>query len=779
MAQRLAQIAFTGGEVAPQSFARTDIGDGNRYNLSLKAAQNVIINKLGGAANRPGTSFVCEVKDSSKTHRLLSFQFSTDQNYVLDWGDETMRPIKDGGAVLSTATNITGITQASPGVVTAVSHGLSAGDHVYIQSVGGMTQMNSRFFLVSTVPTANTLTLTDMYGTAVNTTSYTAYTSGGTIARLYQMVSPYDHTELAALNFAQEVDTGYLAHRSYAPRKLTRSGHASWTITTVTFGPTLAAPTSPSATNSVGSGATTYSYKATAIDDDTGEESLPSSVASTTNDLTVAGNYNTFSWSSVTGAERYIVYKAENGVYGFIGGTTGLSFVDDNISPDLGDTPPEQRNPFSSTDNYPGVVGFHEGRLGWARTNNEPSGVWFSQSNIYENLNVSAPAKADDAVTLRLRPGVNAVTGMISQKDGLVVLTKEQEYLVTGGGVTEYISPASVFPRKQTRRGAAEQPSPIDIGDIVLYVQRQGTVIRAFGYSFERDGYRGNDLTLLAPHLFRGKTIVDWCYQQDPNSILWVVLSDGSCVTLTYVEEQNVFAWTRQVFGGVFSSGDPVVESCACIEGTDGDEVYLLIKRTINSQTKRYIEKVSQRWDNESDDIEDAFFVDCGATYSGSAATTITGLHHLEGQSVVALADGNYVAAQTVTSGAITLALAASTVHVGLSYTAEIEQLPLQIEGPRGAVNAVRRSVSGVVLKLDGTRGIEVGIRSRASDLVEVTQRQAEAWSDPMDPYTGDTRLIKIAGGWGDEGLVYIRQTKPLPMEVTAIYRDVDIGGQG
>ena len=792
MVNRVAQYGFSGGVISRSLFGRADL---EKYGLALQRSKNCIITKYGGVMNRAGTQFVGEVRDSADTTRIVGFQFNTTQTYILEWGDEVMRPIRDGGQVLEASKNIVSITQASPGVVTVTSHGYSNGDKVFFDSVGGMVELNDlRTFTVANVAT-HTFTLVDMWGPAVDTTNYTAFTSGGTVSRLYELTFPYDQTEIFDISFAQTADTMHLAHTSYAPRKLTRSGHASWTITTITFGPTLAAPTNPSATATVGSGATTYSYKITAIDEDTGEESLPSSVASTTNDLTVSGNYNTVSWTSVSGAERYIIYKEESGVYGLIGGTTGTSFIDDNILPDLGDTPPASRNPFASTDNYPGVTDFHEGRSLWAGTNNTPGGVWLSTSNLYYNLNVSSPAKADDAVTFDLRPGVNKVVGTASLDD-LHIFTEEAEWMATGGGVTEFITPASLVVKRNTARGS-KKLKPIVIGEISLHVQRQGNTILARGYSFEKDGYRSNDLTLLAPHFFRGHTIVDWCYQQDPDSIVWCVRDDGVILSLTFVEDQNTFAWADHYLGGTFGSGASatgygVAESCACIEGTEQDDVYFVVKRTINSATKRYIEKMMPRWIPEFDDdelvtnINEAYFPDAGITYtSASATSTISQLWHLEGQSVYALVDGRMQGPFTVEDGAITLDTAmlgtsadsTSQAHVGLAVESIIEDLPLAQPTQNGARQGRYVGISKVVLKVHATRGVWIADATRPDDYVELGQSHTEEWDDPLVPYTGDTIPIGLDGHWNLNGNVRLTQSYLLPMEVLMIAKDVTIGG--
>ena len=778
MPTRVAQTGFSGGEIGEALFGRSDL---EKYQLSLSLCKNCLVTKYGGVMNRAGTEFIGEVRDSSQQTRIVGFQFSTTQAYVLEWGEAIMRPIMDQGQILETAKNITGgITQANPGVVTIAGHGWSNGDKIFPASIGGMTELlDGRVFTLRNA-TANTFTLEDMWGNAVNTTSYTAYTSGGNFSRLYQLTFPYADTEVFGVGYAQTADTMLLAHLSYAPRKLTRTGHASWTVTTITFAATQAAPTSPTATATVGAGATTYSYKITAIDEDTGEESLPTSAATCTNDLTVAGNYNTVSWTGASGAERYIVYKDDGGIYGLIGGTTGTSLIDDNILPDLGDVPPTSRNPFGSSGNYPCVVSFHEGRSAWAQTTNIPGGVWLSVSNLYYNMNVSVPAKADDAVTLDLRPGVNAVNVLASTKK-LCAFTSEAEYTIEGGGVTQFITPASLVVKRHSARGSRRLP-PIVIGDIVLHVQRQGAAIRAFGYSFERDGYRSNDLTLLAPHLFRGHTIVDWCYQQDPDSVVWCVRDDGVLLALTFVDDQNTFAWSAHYVAGAFGTTTyGIVESCCTIEGTDQDDVYLVVKRTINSQTKRYIERLLPRWDGDAEEIAAARFLDSMVTFTSVTSTsTVTGLWHLEGQSVTALVDGNVQGPFTVASGRITLStamIANGQAHVGLGYTCDIKDLPFAGQTETGAPQGRRVATNEIVLRVRYSRGLQIAQVSRDDKIIDIKSRgDGEAWDDPVLAYSGILKAT-IDGGWDSDARVLVRQSYPLPMEVLTIAKDVVIGG--
>ena len=711
-----------------------------------------------------------------KRTRIIGFEFSTTQTYVVELGDLVLRPIKDQGQILETGTAITAITKASPGVVTSASHGLSNGDRVYISGVIGMTEVNSRVYIVANKDT-NTFELTDLYGSNVNSTNWTTYSSGGTVARLYQLTTTYAHGDVFALNYAQTADTMYIVHTGYVVRKVTRTGHASWTITNVTFGPTQATPTNLNVTASPASGATVNYYKVTAVNDDNNsEESLPTAADDATNDLTVAGNLNTVTWTAASGAERYNVYKAENGIYGYIGGTTGTSFVDDNISPDLADTPPSARDPFSGSSNYPGAVDFHEGRLWFGGTLNTPGGVWGSQSGIYENLNVSVPVKANDAISFELRPGVNAVKSFASIKE-LCVFTANAEHTVKGGASTDFITPASIVTKRHSRRGSAAIDSLV-IGDVALFVQRRGAVIRAFGYSFEKDGFVTNDLTLLAPHFFQGHTIVDWCYQEHPHAVVWIVRDDGVLLSMTFVAEQNVIAFSEHYLGGTFSTYDyGFVESCTCIQGTVEDEVYLVVKRTVNSTTKRYIEMLNVRWNGDSDDMEDAKFFDAAITYDGALTSTVTGLHHLEGEEVYALADGSIQGPFTVSSGAITLTTAASVVQVGLAFTPEVKDLPVVRETQEGARQGRRVAVNKVGLKLRHSRGVKIMHPDDEDRFIELDDRNSEAWDAATEVTDGDIEPRTPDGRWDMNGAILLKGTPGLPMEIVSITKDVTVGG--
>lgn len=779
------QAAFTSGEWAEELYARVDI---EQFGRALKTAFNVIIHKQGGASAFAGTKHVCTVPDSAYAHRAIPFEFNTEQAYITLWGNQDISIIKDGELVLEDSQDVLGITQASPGVVHVAAHTWADGDLVYSTGIGGMSALNARYYTID-VTDADHFTLKDLYGTAINTSALPAWTAGGVFARVHRVGAasvPYtsnndpNSAAIFYMDFAQSNDEGYAAHLSYAPRILTRSGHAAWTMTTQVFATTLAAPAGVTATATVGAGAINYNYVVTAINDLTGEESLASVHDDCVNDLSADPTYkNTIAWSAVANATRYSIYKEENGLFGFIGGTTGLTFVDGpgggaggEITPDLSITPPLNFNPFNGADNYPAAVEFHEARLAYGQMNSNPGVGWMSQPTRFSNFNRSVPARSDDVVGFRLLPGVNAIQGFASLGDKLFCATSSGEFTIAGSGVTGYITPASAAPRLWSRRGS-DRLKPLVIGEHVLFVQKQGKSIYAFGRPIGGgNDMASTDLTVLAPHLFEGHYIVDWCYQQDPHGIAYLVRDDGILILLTFLAEFQMFAFARAEIAGSVA-GAAVVESCACVSGPDEDEVYLEVKRTINGGTRRHVEMIASL--NWGTDIADYWGLHDALLFDGAPTNTFDNNWHLEGETqVAAFADGFMVTGLTCTNGRVTLSSAdfpdgASKVLIGLLPEAwELEPLPVAQPNQKGAPQGKRKRVVGVTLKLKKSCGVYAG--SNAATLHQLKMRKPSVpYGMPTPPFSGDI-YSQFDAKYSKDGTFLIRGTPGMPAHVLALY---------
>ncbi|MCC6863275.1 MAG: hypothetical protein IT544_00500 [Rhodobacteraceae bacterium] len=585
----------------------------------------------------------------------------------------------------------------------------------------------------------------------------------------YEIKTPYSSDQVFDLVITQEADVMYITHVRHAPQKLGRLADDNWIFITPTFMPSMAAPEAPTV-SSRAAGTKTYLYRISAISATTGEESLPSPIGGTTAaaDLGVANEWNDISWTAVPGAQRYIVYKLDNGVYGYIGGTEGTTFRDENITADLADTPQTGYNPFIGEGNYPRCSTFVDQRLAFASSLNNPQACWLSQSANYENFGYSRPRKASDGFEFRIRARqVNEIRSLL-QVRSLMILTSGGEYAVTGGQ-DEYLTPDTIVVKNQGYRGAATV-QPIVVGNVILFAQERGGVIRDFSYEFAQDSFVGKDLTILARHLFDDRSIKSWAYAQAPYSIVWVVLDDGSLVSLTYIKEHEVWAWTRHETDGVFEDVTVVAEGLE-------DVPYFIVRRKIGGVDRRYVERMQTRLFEK---VEDAFFVDSGLTYSGTPATLLSGLSHLNEKTVVAMADGNVVRNLTVSNGSVTLPFAASKVHVGLPYEATLMTLDLDtgmVQG-LGTVQGRKKTVAEVTLRVEKTRGIWIGTADETRDsgkLIEFKQRSSEAWDEAIGLMTGDLEITPIAD-WTNGGNIVIKQFDPLPMTILAIMPDVAVG---
>lgn len=602
------------------------------------------------------------------------------------------------------------------------------------------------------------------------------------VARAYRVGSPYNGVELEELDFEQTADTMYLAHIDHPPNKLIRGGHTDWQFIEVTFGPTIAAPTGCSVsattpnTDAANSGDNYFpqsaSYCVTAVDDDTGQESEASNEDSATNDLTLKRNYNTITWSAVTGASRYRVYKANNTqFFGYIGTTEGTTFTDDNIAPGLDQAPPEGFNPFPGADDYPSTITLFEQRSIWARTTNYPNGVWASRSGQLENMDKSRPLQEDDSIAFTIVAGrVNSVNQLVSTTS-LLALTSDSVFTVDGdgnGGILTGNSPPAT--RRQVGRGSSRLP-PLVVDNVVFYSPSTGNSVRTIGYSFELDGLKTNDVSIFSPHFFAGFNIVSWCYSQEPRSLVWAARDDGKLLCFTWEQEQQVWGWT------LCETDGNVLSVCSITESGE-DRVYLIVERDIAGVTKRFVERmVSHRWDA----VQDSCYLDCAVSaVFDPPQSTFTGLWHLEGRTdVAAIVDGVAVTDLTVTNGTTTLPLTVppgSVVSFGLPYRVDVELLPVKVNNMPGAgSNVGRRQQPGdLVLSLKDTRSILAGINE--DNLFLVKQRTDEAYGAPDDLMNGDY-VVSSANKAGDSIGCYIQQTAPLPFTLLGAGRDLLIGG--
>lgn len=564
------QKSFAGGEVAPSLFARVDL---TKYATGLRRCRNWLVLRHGGVANRPGTTYVASVKDHTKRIRPYKFVFNAEQTYFLEFGNQYLRFFRNGAPL-------------------TVS-GVAAWSGVATYAVGDLVNRNGLYYYAI---------LTHTNQEPPSTTYWYALT--GTI---YEIPTPYLEADLTTLQFAQSADIITIVHPSYVPRELARTGHTAWTLTAITFAPGIPAPTG--VTNSGASG-TAAEWVVTAVASETFEESLASTPTGSSSTPS-SGSPITVSWTPAASAQEYNIYKRLNGIYGLIGVAMGTAFVDNGLAVDTDSTPPTARNPFEGTDNFPSTVGYWQQRILFANTNNNPETVYASRTANFKNFTASSPLQDDDAVTFRLAgKQVNAVRHLLDL-DQLIIMTSGSEWSV-GGDAAQILTPDNVNARQKSYNGSSTLP-PIIVVNSVLFVQARGGAVRDL-FNDALEGYKGNDLTIFASHLFDGHTLLDWDYQNIPQSIIWAVRDDGTLLGLTYVREHQVLAWHRH-------DTDGVVEGVCVVPEGNEDAVYLVVRRTISGASVRYIERMASRF---IEAIVDAVFIDCSLEYDGRNTTSTT-----------------------------------------------------------------------------------------------------------------------------------------------------------
>lgn len=767
---RITQRSFSGGVISPETHSRTD----NQFRASaLKDAENMHASPEGPAVSRAGTRLAggYDTGDGTDVQFLIPFEASEDDTYMLEFGDGAMRVLKNGAYVINsavTAGSIVSTTAANPCRLEmdsgATAGTFSVGTLCQVSDPNGTSALHDAIIEITAIA-SEFITFRIVGGVTINNTGnvYGTIGSGATLSEVYEVAHPFAMADLVDIQYVQDVDTLIFAHLGYSQRALARTADDSWAFSTLTFEPSIAAPTGESATNTTGTGSTTYRYKVAAVDAETGEESEPSGTATTTNDLTTAGNKNTVSWTAVTGAAYYRVYRKYNGLFSFIGMTEDTSFVDQNIAPDTALNPQSARNPFNRANNKPAVAAFVDQRLTFAATVNNPQVVEMSTSVAPFNFSRALTPGASDAVSFRMRSQKLNRVHHIFEAERPLILTAGAEWFVDTTN-DEPMKMGNFSLRPKTYHGSAKTPRPVPAGNQLLHVTRDGNTIRSINMEDVSERSSVN-LTRLARHLFKNQTITSMDFALAPDNTLWVTLADGSLYSLLYMPDDGLVGWTPHVLGGT----DVFVHQVAVVTEGAIDRPYFVVSRTIDGQTVTLVERLDDR---AFTSVEDCYFVDCGLTYSGAATASLRGLLHLRGEAVSVLADGNVLDGVVVDDyGYVDLSRAAETIAVGLGYDAYIVQLPADFGDIEQLGSSVGRFVasSEVAVGVVDSRGFSVGLEGKV--LNEVKQFTGV---EPI-PLATETFVIDIDGDWTRDQCIEVRQVYPLPLTVATIGPTWDI----
>lgn len=770
------QTNFTGGEITPKMHGRVDL---QKYGASCKTLKNFICFPHGGIVKRSGTRYIAECKDSANTKRLIPFVFSTTQAYILEFGNDYIRFYRNEGQILDS-------------------------------------------------------------GSA------------------YEISSPWGEEYLDGLSFTQSADILYVTHPEFKPRKVTRTGHTTWTVAEFdqTDGPYL--------------------------DQNTSATTMTPSHASGSS-RTITASVSTFASTDVG---RLIRLKhSSTWGYAKVTGFTSATVVTVTILSDFGGTGSTtdwRLGAWSDTTGWPTCVTFYQDRLFFANTTNQPNTVYSSKSGDFENF---APTATDGAVTddsalvfTLATSQVNAIRWMQGARQ-LQLGTSDGPFLMSSGSDNLALTPTNVTVNRETSDGVAAQ-IPITAGRATLFTDRNKLRIRELAYKYDIDGFVTPDLSLIGEHIVSGSTIKSIAYARSPNNLVWVLLEDGGLRCLTYEREQDVVAWHRHIPGGTLGNCTVTVTDYANIANnsklvltkSDGttttfysatsstsgkfhsttsnnqtatnlktlvdadsdftatvasnvvtiketsragaspltittgdstrlaitsqaeakvlsiaviptateteDQLYMIVERTINGSTKHYVEFLEEIFDtNEGKSVSNAFFVDSGLTYTGASANSVSGLTHLEGETVQVLVDGAVHPNRTVSSGAVSLASSGTEISVGLAYQGKLVTLDPEVQTETGASQGKVRRIERATVRVVDTYNLKIAAETLPLEeldfrdtggLEAVPFREGAQSMDTVTLFTGDKRVL-ISHTPDRKFNLVVQHDQPQPCTVLAI----------
>jgi len=642
----LLQPTFAGGEYSPAIYPRVDI---QKYSSGLRRCRNFLIHPEGGASNRPGWKYVASQKYSDKMAIVVPFIFSRDQAYVLEFGHQYIRFYTDQAQIaVSSVTAWSGATAYTVGDLAS----RSGVNYYCIAAHTNQQPPNATYWYALTgsiyeIPSPYSESdLRDlkfersadvMYilHPDYQTRTLTRYGNTDWVIDLY---APTDgpfmpENILDSLSLAASAVTGSITLSATSAVFNSLHVGALFKLRHYVEGQAVSTAFTSATTSSSIKCFTTW--RIITHGTWTGKFKIEKSTdgGTTWTVLRVFASANDFNANTSgtedpeTNTEPFLI---RINFYSYTSGTANIDLTTDpfyqegivkvtsytsNISVNAtvlqaiastAQTTSWSEGSWSNYRGWPRVGVFHQDRLVFASTDAEPMTIWMSRTGVYTSFGRNSTLLDTDSISVNLLSRqLNAVNGLVSLGD-IVAFTSGSEWRVSAS--SDVFTPTNIFAKIQGYRGSSGV-IPIVIGNRIIYMQANGNVPRDFAFRFESDSFDGSDLAVLFRHRFSGYTILEMAYQQDPDSIVWMVRDDGVLLALTYMQEQEVAAWS-------WHDTDGDVESVCVVPGDGFDEVWLAVKRG----SSRFIERMSQRM--ASTDAQDQFFVDCGISHDSPVSIT-------------------------------------------------------------------------------------------------------------------------------------------------------------
>jgi hypothetical protein len=411
---------------------------------------------------------------------------------------------------------------------------------------------------------------------------------------------------------------------------------------------------------------------------------------------------------------------------------------------------------------WPSCVSFFEQRSVWAGTPDQPQTLWLSCAGDYENLTMGT--EDDDAMAYTIASDQVNPIQWLAPHDVLVIGALGGIWTMGARSSLDPVTPNNVKIDRRSSHGASDVQGRI-IAQAVIFVHRHSRQILEQAYSLAADAHMVRDLTLLAEHITKGGIIaMDWA--QFPDATMWALKGDGVLLAGTYYPPEKVLAWSRQITSGG-------IESICVIPGADRDELWCVVRRSIGGLEKRYVELLENP---ELDSIQEAFFVDCGLSYSAAtAADTFDGMEHLSGCTVQVLTDGAvHPPVLVTTGGTLQLERDANQVQAGLAYESTLTTMRAEVQTEDGLGQGRKQRVSKCSLRLHESLGAKVGPDETRLDEIPF-RTTGDAMNRAVEPFSGDTEPRALRGGWKREAKVMVKQDLPLPLTLLAILAHIQV----
>ena len=770
MARVAAQLTnFTGGELSPRLDGRNDL---TKYSSGCKTLENFIIYPHGSAARRPGTTFVAEVKNHNKKARLIPFEFSTTQTYILEFGDQIIRIYKDQGQVQSGGSAVEVVTPYLEAELFQIKFAQSA-DVMYITHPSHPVKKLSRTSHTSWTLTDCSFTKGPMQDANVTTTT----------------LNPGQSAVGTGVSLVASATTGINSGSGFLSTDVGRfvflnSGYAKITAVADTTNATIEILTALS------SASATEDWRLGAFSDTTGH---PSCVTFFEQRLVFAGTTN----------QPQTIFFSRSGDYENMDANIGGTVADDDaIIYTIASNQVNAIRFMTATRTL--IIGTAGGEFtvsgGGTDSAITPTNILIKKQSNHGAANVDAIAVGN--ATLFLQRAKRKIRELAYNFD-----------------VDGYIAPdMTILAEHITEGGVSQIAYQQEPNQIIYAVRGDGELI---GLTYQRE----QQVTAWHRQVFGGKfnqatiTVTDFANITNNTKIV-LTKSDGSSTTFnsatsatsgkfhttssnnqtatnlkTLVDADSDF--TATVASNVVTIKETTPEATGFLTITTGDEtrlastneskavcesvaviptddteyeVYVIIKRTINGATKRYIE-VLNTFDFTETDNTTFNFLDSQLSYSGSSTTTLSGLSHLEGQTVSILADGATHPNKIVSSGEITLDRAVTKAKVGLSYSSILQTMRLDAGSQNGTSQGKTKRIYEITIRLFESVGVEVG-----ESLTNMERIPFRTSADPMDqgipPFTGD-KAVEFRGNYDTDGFIFVRQTQPLPLTILSLYPEL------